>query len=55
MKVTLYRYVGDSDTANKLLKLGARQNDKNPLPQLIDVDEIPQLDSPKLIDDSQID
>ena len=42
-------------TANKLLKLGAKQNDKNPLPQLLDVDEIPQLDSPKLIDDSQID
>ena len=42
-------------TANKLLKLGAKQNDKNPLPQLLDVDEIPQLESQKLIEDSQID
>ena len=42
-------------TANKLLKLGAKQNDKNPLPQLLDVDEIPQLETQKLIEDSQID
>jgi len=31
-------------TANQLIKLGARQNDKNPLPQLLDVDEIPAIE-----------
>ena len=35
-------------TANKLIKLGARQNDKNPLPQLIDIDNIPQIQSPEI-------
>ncbi|MGN1245352.1 MAG: DNA recombination protein RmuC [Muribaculaceae bacterium] len=37
-------------TANKLIRLGAKQNDKNPLPQLLDVDDIPQIESPILID-----
>ena len=27
-------------TANQLIKLGARQSDKNPLPQLVDIDDI---------------
>lgn len=31
-------------TANKLIKLGARQSDRNPLPQLLDIDEIPSLE-----------
>ena len=30
-------------TCNKLVKLGAKQSDKNPLPQLVDVDEVPAL------------
>lgn len=30
-------------TCGKLEKLGAKQSDKNPLPQLIDIDEIPSL------------
>ena len=30
-------------TANQLIKLGAKQSDKNPLPQLIDIDDIPAL------------
>ena len=29
-------------TSAKLIKLGARQSDKNPLPQLMDIDDIPQ-------------
>lgn len=33
-------------TANKLIKLGAKQSDKNPLPQLLDLDDIPQIESP---------
>ena len=28
-------------TANQLIKLGAKQSDKNPLPQLLDIDDIP--------------
>lgn len=32
-------------TANKLIKLGAKQSDKNPLPQLLDLDDIPQIES----------
>jgi DNA recombination protein RmuC len=32
-------------TANQLIKLGAKQSDKNPLPQLLDIDEIPALDA----------
>ena len=32
-------------TCSKLVKLGARQSDKNPLPQLVDVDEVPALDA----------
>ena len=35
-------------TANMLIKLGAKQNDKNPLPQLLDVDDIPQISSPEV-------
>ena len=31
-------------TCRKLVKLGARQSEKNPLPQLIDVDDIPGLE-----------
>lgn len=30
-------------TANQLIKLGAKQSDKNPLPQLMDIDDIPAL------------
>ena len=30
-------------TCGKLEKLGAKQSDKNPLPQLTDIDEIPSL------------
>lgn len=30
-------------TANKLIKLGAKQSDRNPLPQLLDIDDIPAL------------
>ena len=30
-------------TANQLIKLGAKQSDRNPIPQLLDIDEIPQL------------
>ena len=32
-------------TCAKLQKLGAKQSDKNPLPQITDIDEIPQLES----------
>ena len=31
-------------TCGKLQKLGAKQSDKNPLPQMIDVDDIPELE-----------
>ena len=38
-------------TCRKLEKLGARQSDKNPLPQLLDIDDIPlQEDTPLKID-----
>ena len=33
-------------TCGKLVKLGARQSDKNPLPQLVDVDKIPAIEAP---------
>lgn len=33
-------------TCAKLQKLGAKQSDKNPLPQLIDIDEVAALDPP---------
>lgn len=33
-------------TANQLIRLGAKQSDKHPIPQLLDVDDIPPLDSP---------
>jgi DNA recombination protein RmuC len=32
-------------TCRKLEKLGARQSDRNPLPQLMDIDEIPALET----------
>jgi len=32
-------------TCAKLQKLGAKQSDKNPLPQITDIDDIPQLES----------
>lgn len=35
-------------TSAKLIKLGARQSDKNPLPQLTDIDDIPQIESQTL-------
>lgn len=31
-------------TAKKLINLGAKQSDKNPLPQLLDIDDIPALE-----------
>ena len=34
-------------TCDKLIKLGAKQSDKNPLPQLVDMDEIPALEEQK--------
>ena len=34
-------------TCVKLKKLGAKQSDKNPLPQLVDIDDIPPLDEPE--------
>ena len=30
-------------TCGKLVKLGAKQSDKNPLPQLMDIDDIPAI------------
>ena len=37
-------------TANQLIKLGAKQSDKNPIPQLLDVEEIPQIAYPSTPD-----
>ena len=34
-------------TCGKLVKLGAKQSDKNPLPQLVDVDEVPAPEAPE--------
>ena len=34
-------------TCNQLIKLGAKQSDKNPLPQLIDIDDVPPLEAPQ--------
>lgn len=34
-------------TCSKLQKLGAKQSDKNPLPQLTDIDDIPALEAPE--------
>jgi DNA recombination protein RmuC len=31
-------------TCAKLQKLGAKQSDKNPLPQIVDIDDVPQLE-----------
>ena len=31
-------------TANQLIKLGAKQNDRNPIPLLLDIDDIPALE-----------
>ena len=38
-------------TSAKLIKLGARQSDKNPLPQLMDVDDIPAVEPPVTLDE----
>lgn len=34
-------------TCNQLIKLGAKQSDKNPLPQLTDIDDIPEIEAPE--------
>lgn len=34
-------------TCAKLQKLGAKQSDKNPLPQITDIDDIPELEAPE--------
>jgi DNA recombination protein RmuC len=34
-------------TCSKLQKLGAKQSDKNPLPQLTDIDDIPAIEAPE--------
>lgn len=34
-------------TANQLIRLGARQSDRNPLPQLVDIDDIPAIERNK--------
>ncbi len=31
-------------TSHKLIQLGAKQNDKNPIPDLLDIDDIPELE-----------
>lgn len=36
-------------TCSKLVKLGAKQSDRNPLPQLMDVDDVPALEREKEI------
>ena len=33
------------NTSNKLLKLGAKNSDKHPIPTLLDIDDIPSLDT----------
>ena len=33
-------------TCNQLIKLGAKQSGKNPLPQLIDIDDVPAIEAP---------
>ena len=40
-------------SANKLLKLGAKQSTKNPVPELLDVDDIPALDKTDLFDSKE--
>ena len=32
------------NTSNKLIKLGAKNSDRNPIPTLLDVDEIQQIE-----------
>jgi DNA recombination protein RmuC len=32
------------NTSNKLIKLGAKNSDRHPVPELVDVDDIPQID-----------
>jgi len=39
-------------TSAKLIKLGAKQSEKNPLPQLLDIDDIPTIDSDHAEDDN---
>ncbi|MBQ6745454.1 MAG: DNA recombination protein RmuC [Bacteroidaceae bacterium] len=34
-------------TCNQLIKLGAKQSNKNPLPQLTDIDDIPAIEAPE--------
>lgn len=34
-------------TCNQLIKLGAKQSDKNPLPQLTDINDIPEIEAPE--------
>lgn len=40
-------------TARRLIALGAKQNDRNPLPQMMDIDDIPVLDMPQTADTSE--
>jgi DNA recombination protein RmuC len=40
-------------TARRLIALGAKQNDRNPLPQTMDIDDIPVLDMPQTADTSE--
>lgn len=40
-------------TCLKLQKLGAKQSDKNPLPQLIDIDDVPALENNQLENNSE--
>ena len=40
-------------SANKLLKLGAKQSTKNPVPELLDVDDIPALNKTDLFDSKE--
>ena len=39
-------------TARRLIALGAKQNDRNPLPQMIDVDDIPALEMPETTEEN---
>ena len=32
------------NTSNKLIKLGAKNSERHPVPELVDVDDIPQID-----------
>ncbi|MCR4602634.1 MAG: DNA recombination protein RmuC [Prevotella sp.] len=41
-------------TSAKLIKLGAKQSEKNPLPQLLDIEDIPALDTDYASNDNDI-